>query len=88
MLPKCFLGILSMLLNAFSMLLNAFSMPGDVTSMPGDCIWLRFFVGLRRFFSIQNAFSVRINWKSAVLTIANDASRSAVFGRLNIVPKR
>ena len=35
---------------------NAFSMPGDVSSMPGDCIWLRFFVGLRRFFSISNEF--------------------------------
>ena len=44
--------------------------------------------GLRRFFSIQNASIVRINWKYAVLTIAKYASRPAFFPRLNILPKR
>ena len=40
------------------------------------------------FFRFEMYFFVRINLKYAVLTIANDASRSAVFARLNIVPKR
>ena len=88
MLPKCFLGILSMLLNAFSMLLNAFSMPGDVTSMPGDCIWLRFFLASGGFFRSRMRFFVRINWKYAVLTIASYASRKIFQPWLNIVPKR
>ena len=47
-----------------------------------------FFFGLRRFFSIQNAFFVRIDWKYAVLTVASYASRKIFQPWLNIVPKR
>ena len=81
MLPKCFLGILSMLLNAVSMLLNAFS-------MPRDCIWLWFVLASSVFFLARMSYFVRVNWKYAILTIASYASRSEDFGSLNIVQKR
>ena len=81
MLPKCSLGILSMLLNAFSM-------PGDVTSMPGDCMWLWFFLASSGFVRSRMRFFVRMNWKYAVLTIASYASRKIFQPWLNIVPKR